>query len=143
MGCTITLAFIAFAFFMLSMYSSRIEDCRSATDTVITLLDMAMGGAPNWVQFYRVSKGYWVVLAAFFVILVPRVLNRIAIAMAVSFKREMDLYEHHGYHPFWIKAKRQHQVTDKAWPKDFNPAEAGWDFKDKDPAHPEEVMPRM
>jgi len=134
-------AFFVFEFFMLALFSSRLHQCSSIWRAITTLLAMAMGGLPNWVEFYHVSPEGLVFLVGVFVLFIPRVLNKVSIAMFVSFQREMDLYEHHTYHRFWNQARRNKAEAVKSWPKDFNPAEAGYSFKD--PAKPEFEQPRQ
>jgi len=127
--------FAVYEYFLLAMFSTRLLQCSGLFRALTTLMAMAMGGLPtNWPEFYHVSPEGFVLLIGSFMFLVPRVLQKVAIAIFVSFKREMDLYEHHTYHRFWNQARRTQQTPVKSWPKDFNPAEVGYNFED--PAKP-------
>lgn len=128
-----------FNYFLVALFGAYMPECSTIVDSVITLFAMALGGLEHWEKFYKVSPTGWIVLVGFFVVVVSRIMTRLAVALMVSHKREKDLYENHSYHQAWVRERRRLNGTKL---EDINPADVGWDFSagpDKPPKPPQEL----
>jgi hypothetical protein len=111
------------------MYSANFHDFRDPVHTAMVVIRFAQSGIGNWYSLYEYYPVLWIIIMVGSFVLITLFLNNLTLAIMLSHKKEMDLFQNANFHEFWNSARNKKK--DASDPKkDFNPAMQGDVFDD-------------
>ncbi|CAE8625444.1 unnamed protein product [Polarella glacialis] len=130
----VTILFLLFALLaggvcLFGMYGDTVDRFRNPVYATVAILQLAVGSLRDWYSLYAVRPTLFSVVVSVTFVLLRVIIQYMPIAIMLSHKKEMSLFENYSYHPFWASL-RSHGNTDA---NNFNPATIGFDFTGKEP----------
>jgi hypothetical protein len=111
------------------MYSGKEAAFRDPVVASMEVIRFASSGISNWYDLYEAHPIMWILIMMCSFVLITLFLNNLTIAIMLSHKKEMDLFQNANFHEFW-NAARNRKKDESDTKRDFNPAMAGAVFTD-------------